>query len=257
MLEFLEVFKYKYLLSELVKRDIKIKYRRSVLGMFWSVLNPLFFIAITYVVFSTIFKSSIKNFPLYAMTGQLIFSFYVESTSMAMSSIIGNGSLIKKVYIPKYVFPLSRVLSSFVNTGFSLIALLIVIVVTRADLYWTYVLIPIPFIFIFIFSMGVSFILASLAVFFRDMIHLYTVFTTMLMYLTAIYYPIEIIPQNLQKYFLLNPVYRFISYFREIILYGRVPSLIETVICLGISIATLIIGIYVFEKKENEFILFV
>ena len=257
MLEFLQILKYKYLLSELVKRDIKIKYRRSILGMFWSVLNPLFFIAITYVVFSTIFKSSIKNFPLYAMTGQLIYSFFVESTTVAMTSIIGNGSLIKKVYIPKYVFPLSRVLSSFVNTGFSLIALLIVIIITRAEIYWTYILIPIPFIFIFIFSVGVSLILSSLAVFFRDIIHLYSVFTTMLAYLTAIYYPITIIPINLQKYFLINPIYRFINYFREIIVYGRVPSVSETLLCFFISLVTLIIGIYVFERKENEFILFV
>ena len=257
MLEFLEVLKYRYLLSELIKRDIKIKYRRSILGMFWSVLNPLFFIAITYVVFSTIFKSSIKNFPLYAMAGQLIYSFFVESTTAAMISIIGNGSLIKKVYIPKYVFPLSKVLSSFVNTGFSLIALLIVIIITRAEIYWTYILIPIPFVFVFIFSVGVSLILSSLAVFFRDIIHLYSVFTTMLAYLTVIYYPITIIPSNLQKYFFINPIYRFIKYFREIILYGRVPNISETLVCFLISIITLILGIYIFQKKENEFILFV
>lgn len=257
MLEFFKIFSYKYLLSELVKRDIKIKYRRSVLGMFWSVLNPLFFIGITYVVFSTIFKSSIKNFPLYAMTGQLIFSFFVESTSMAMTSIIGNGSLIKKVYIPKYIFPISRVLSSFVNTGFSLIALLIVIIITKADIYWTYILMPIPFIFIFIFSLGISLILSSLAVFFRDMIHLYTVFTTMMMYLTAIYYPLEIIPENIRGYFEYNPIYKFIKYFREILLYGQIPSLLDTLTCFSISILTLIIGIYIFQKKENEFILYV
>lgn len=257
MFEFLEIFKYKYLMSELVKRDIKIKYRRSVLGMFWSVLNPLFFIAITFVVFSTIFKSSIKNFPLYAMTGQLIFAFYVESTSMAMTSIIGNGNLIKKVYIPKCVFPVSRVLSSLANTGFSLIALLIVVVVTRAEIYWTYILMPIPFLFVFIFSVGVSLILSSLAVFFRDMLHLYTVFTTMLMYLTAIYYPLEIIPQDIRGYFEFNPIYKFIKYFRMILLEGRVPSIQETLSCLLISIVALLIGIYVFQKKENEFILYV
>lgn len=257
MSEFLQIFKYKYLISELVKRDIKIKYRRSVLGMLWSVLNPLFFIGITYIVFSTLFKSSIKNFPLYAMTGQLLFSFFVESTTMAMTSIIGNGSLIKKVYIPKQVFPVARVLSSFVNTGFSLIAFIIVIFITRADIYWTYLLIPIPFVFIFIFSIGISLILSSLAVFFRDMIHLYGVFTTMLMYLTAIYYPIEIIPEKIRGIIALNPIYQFIRIFRSLVLEGEIPSLENFSFCAGIALVSLLAGIYIFKKRENEFILYV
>jgi ABC-2 type transport system permease protein len=255
--EFFEIFKYKFLIGELVKRDIKIRYRRSVLGMLWSVLNPLCFISITYIVFNTLFKSSIKNFPLYVMAGQLIFSFYTEASNSAMSSIIGNAGLIKKVYIPKEVFPVSRVISSFVNTIFSLIALVIVILVTRADVYWTYVFIPLPFIFIFIFSIGVGMILASIAVFFRDTIYLYGVFITMLSYLSAIFYPVEILPERIKLYFGFNPIFRFIDYFRQVVLYGNVPTLRNTMICLMISVVTLLIGILVFRKKENDFILYI
>ena len=136
--------KFRPLLGELVARDIKIKYRRSVLGVLWTLLNPLFMMIILSVVFSNLFKFDIENFPLYLLSGQIIFNFYSESTSSAMSAITGNAALIKKVYVPKYLFVISRVFSSFINLMASFTALILVMVATRAELHWTVILSFIP-----------------------------------------------------------------------------------------------------------------
>ena len=145
MIEHLQNFKkFQPLLQELVARDIKIKYRRSVLGVLWTLLNPLFMMVVLSVVFSNLFKMDIENFPLYLLSGQLVFNFFSDSTTNSMSAIIGNASLIKKIYVPKYLFVISRVFSSFINLMASFTALLLVMVAMRAELHWTVLLIPIP-----------------------------------------------------------------------------------------------------------------
>ena len=157
-------FKYRALIHELVLRDLKVKYRRSFLGYLWSLLNPLMMMLVMNLVFSHIFRSSIDNFLLYLICGQTLFSFFTESTSMAMHSVIANASLIKKIYIPKFIFPLSRVLSSFVTMSFSLVAILIVMIFTHATFHWTILLTVIPIFFLLVFSCGMSMILSALAV---------------------------------------------------------------------------------------------
>ena len=164
--------KFKPLLGELVARDIKIKYRRSVLGVLWTLLNPLCMMIILSVVFSNLFKFDIENFPLYILSGQVIFNFYSDATSGAMSAIIGSAALIKKVYVPKYLF----VLSSTINLMASFTAMLIVMVATRTELHWTAFLFPIPLILLVLFSLGIGLILSAVTVKFRDIIHLYGVF---------------------------------------------------------------------------------
>ena len=171
----MNIFKYKDLLFELVLRDIKIKYKKSILGVLWSVLNPLLMMIVLTIVFSEIFKSSINNFPLYLITGQVIFNFFSEATNMSMVSILGNGSLIKKVYIPKYIFPLSKTVFGLVNLIFSLIAVIIVFLFTKQSIGIATIFIPISLFYTFLFSFGIGLILASTAVFFRDMLHLYGV----------------------------------------------------------------------------------
>lgn len=254
----LEVFtKYRNLLKELVSRDIKAKYKRSILGIVWSVLNPLLMMLVLTFVFSTIFRFGVKNFPVYLLTGQIIFNFFSDSTSIAMNSIITNSSLIKKVYIPKYIFPLSKVLSSFVNLLFSLIALLAVMIITNTPFSWEMLIFPIPLIYIFIFSLGVGLILSAYVVFFRDILFLYGVVLTAWTYFTPIFYPISIIPENYLSYYKINPLYHYITYFREIMLYNKLPSFEMNVICIFYSVIALLIGIYVFYKRQNEFILYI
>lgn len=252
-----EFIKYKDLLLELVLRDIKIKYKRSILGFAWSILNPLLMMTVMSIVFSTMFKTDIPNFPMYLITGQVIFSFFSEATNMAMVSIIGNGELIKKIYIPKYIFPLSKVIFSFSNMMFSLVAVVIVAIATKLPLRFEMLLFPIPLIYIFIFSLGIGLILASYAVFFRDLLHLYSIVLLVWTYLTPIFYPIRILPKNIKTWISYNPMYIYISYFRDVILNGKIPNLQFNLICIFISLMSLIVGIWVFRKKEDNFIFYI
>ena len=151
--------KYLPLMRELIARDLKVKYRRSVLGYLWSLLNPLLMMAILTMVFSQIFRFNIPNYPLYLICGQTLWTFFNESTNQAMYAVLSNGALLKKVYIPKYIFPISRVLSSFVTMSFSLVAIVIVLLVTRTPLYWSALLFPVPLFFLLLFSMGVGMVL--------------------------------------------------------------------------------------------------
>ena len=177
------------LLRELVVRDIKVRYRHSVLGLVWTVLNPLLMMVVITIVFSTLFKQNIPNFPIYYLSGSLLFSFNSESTTTALNSIISNASLIKKVYIPKYLFPFSNILSGLVNLGFSLIAMFIVMIITGAPFHVTLLLIPIPIFYTFLFSTGVGILLSALTVYFRDIAHFYGVFILAWTYFTPIWYP--------------------------------------------------------------------
>lgn len=247
--------KYLPMLKQFVNRDFKVKYRRSVLGILWSVLNPLGTMLIMTVVFSTVFRQDIENFPVYLMSGQLIFNFFNEASNMAMNSIINNSALIKKVYIPKYLLPVSSVCSSLVNLMTSLIALLIVIIITRTPVTWTLFFIIIPIFYTCIFALGLGMILCVIVTSFRDIQHLYSVLTTAWMYLTPIFYPISILPQEAAIIVKLNPLTQFIEMTRDIIMYHTLPSLrvhLYSIIVCGLVLS---IGLLIFKKKQDQFIL--
>ena len=250
-------WRYKWLLYELVLRDLKIKYRSSVLGYLWSLLNPLMMMTVLTIVFSTLFRFDIPNYPVYLLSGQLIYSFFSEATNMSMSSIINSASLIKKVYIPKYIFPVSRVLSSFVTLLLSLLAMVIVMVVTQVKFTWVILFFPIPLIYILVFSIGMGLLLSVLAVYFRDVIHLYSVLLSAWMYLTPIMYPINMVPDYVKRFIFWNPMYYFVETFRQIVLYGEWPSLEMHLICLGFALLALVTGLFVFYKNQKNFILHV
>lgn len=248
--------KYEPLLRELVVRDLKVKYRRSFLGYLWSLLNPLLMMTVMSFVFSYIFRYDIDNYPLYLICGQTLWSFFNESTNMAMYSVLGNGALIKKVYIPKFIFPMSRVFSSFVTMSFSLGAILIVMLVTRAPLHWQALLFPLPLILLLLFSMGVGLILSALSVYFRDITHLYNVITLAWMYATPVFYPVSGMPPEVVTVLKLNPMYYYLDCFRQLVLYGTIPSAASWGICVGVSVLALAIGLAVFRKLQRNFILY-
>lgn len=249
--------KYKYLLKELVIRDIKVKYRRSFLGIVWSLVNPLMMMIVLNIVFSNLFKIQIENFLIYLLTGQTLFVFLSEATNVAMQSIIGSSSLIKKVYVPKYIFPVSKVLSSFVNLLFSLVAVFIMMIVTKAKFTVAMMLIPLLLVYILFFVLGLGIILAAYTVFFRDLIYLYGILTTAWMYFTPIMYPVSIIPSKYMIIMNLNPMYFYIEYFRQLVLYGKIPSFSLNAVCLSISLCTFIIGLLLFHRNQNKFILYI
>ena len=247
--------KFKPLLGELVARDIKIKYRRSVLGVLWTLLKPLCMMIILSVVFSNLFKFDIENFPLYILSGQVVFNFYSDATSGAMSAIIGSAALIKKVYVPKYLFVLSRVFSSTINLMASFTAMLIVMAATRTEMHWTAFLFPIPLILLVLFSLGIGLILAAVTVKFRDVIHLYGVFVTGLLYLTPVIYPMSILPDWLNKVVMLNPLTNIVMMFRDVMLNNSVFSLSSLLIAAVEAFVSMGIGLYVFYKNQDKFIL--
>jgi ABC-type polysaccharide/polyol phosphate export permease len=247
--------RFKHLLRLLVKRDFISKYRKSILGVLWSLLNPLLTMLVMAMVFSYIFRMQIENFPVYLLSGNIIFSFFSESTNQAMGSVIANEGIIKKIYIPKYIFPVSKVLSSLVNLVFSFLAFILVFIITGAPFRETMLLIPIPIIYTLVFSLGISMLLSSLAVFFRDLSYLYGIFITLLMYLTPLFYPVEILPEGMVSVIGFNPIYHFVNYFRDLTLRGTVPGLWPNMVCLGFSLAALCCGLYVFMSKQDKYIL--
>ena len=233
MTRYIENFKkFQPLLYELVARDVKIKYRKSVLGVLWTLLNPLMMMIILSIVFSNLMKFDVQNYSLYLLCGEILFNFYNEATSGAMTSILGNAPLIKKVYIPKYLFVVSRIASSSINILSSFCALILVMLFTRQELHFTMFLVIIPLVYLIVFSMGVGLILAALTVKFRDIMHLYTVFLTGLMYLTPVIYPMSMLPGWVYKIVSINPLTMIMVIFRNVVIYNTIPSVGEFIVPL-------------------------
>ena len=247
--------RFSHLLRDLISRDLKVKYRRSVLGFVWSVLNPLLMMTVMTLVFSHLFKVGIDNFPVYYLTGVLIFNFVSEATTSSMGAVLGAAPLIKKVYIPKYIFPLEKCLFSFVNMLFSLAAVVIVYIALRVELHWTVILFPLPMLYAFAFALGLGLFLSAFNVMFRDIEHLYGVFVTAWLYLTPVIYPISILPQKMQSAMQLNPMYQYVDYMRNVMIYGQVPSIRNNLICIGYSLLFLVIGVLAFKRQQDKFIL--
>ena len=247
--------KYIPLIKELVSRDLKVKYRRSLLGYLWSLLNPLLMMAVMNMVFSHVIRSDIGNFPLYLICGQTLFGFFSESSSMAMTSVIWNASLIKKIYIPKYIFPISRIFSSFVTMSFSLAAIIIVMLITRSKFYWTIFLVVIPVFFLFLFCCGIGLILSSLSVYFRDITHLWSVVILAWMYATPIFYSINVMPERLQKLMKLNPMYHYINIFRNLVMFGNIPGPNAWIGCICSAMLVFGMGLFIFNRLQKDFIL--
>ena len=219
------------------------------------------------LVFQNFFRVDQPNFAVYYLTGSLIFNFMTEATSSAMSSIIGNAPLIKKVYIPKYIFPLEKVMFAFVNMLFSMIALVIMMGATKIGIIgtpdelhitWTILLFFIPMLYTLVFSLGLGLILAAINVYFRDVGHLYSVWTMAWMYLTPVIYPMKMVEGSwILNVIRLNPMYYFVTYFRDLMMNGTVPGLKTNLLCMGISLLFLVLGLLIFKKKQDRFILFI
>lgn len=251
-------FRYKDLISQLVLRDLKLKYRRSFLGYVWSVLNPLLIMLVMTVVFSTMFNRNIVNFPVYLLCGRSLFDFLTQSTNQAMRSVTGNAALIKKTYVPKYIFTLAKITSCMVDFVLSLGALVIVMIFTGAKFTPYFFLFPLVIIQIYIFCCGLGFFLAQANVFFRDIQYIYKAVTTAWMYVTPIFYPIEMLPDKLQLIIKgLNPLYYYVAQFRDMVYIGQLPG--PRIFWGGwlIAFAALAIGLFTFKRSQDRFILYI
>lgn len=252
------LFAYKDLVKQLVSKDIKLKYRRSFLGYVWSILNPLLMMSVMVIVFSQIFRYEVEHYPVYLIIGQTLFNFMTESTTQAIYSIVGNGPLLKKVYVPKYIFTLSKVTSSLVNLVFSLGAMLIVLIVSKVQFSVYMLFIPVILIELYVFCLGLGMFLAQAVVFFRDITYIYGVFTTVWMYLTPVFYPISILPDNI-KYLVthLNPMYFYIEQFRSVVLSQQLPTADCMIGGYMAAVIALLVGIWSFLKTQDKFILYI
>lgn len=248
------------ILAELVRKDFKLKYRRSVLGIAWSVLNPLLMMIVMSVVFTHFMRGanmSPQEYPLYLILGNITFGLMSTATNDGMWSIINAAPLLKKVKINRIVFPVQKVLFSLVNFGLSLIAVALVMLYSGIPLSLNIVFI-VPFLVYFLlFNIGLALLLSTLAVFFRDVIHLWSVVLTAWTYLTPIFYTMDILPAALQSFMKFNPMYQYIDYIRCIVLHQAAPSLTANAICLAMALVSLALGYLVFRKNEHKFILYI
>ena len=251
-----EFWKYRDLLKLLVSKNIKLKYRRSWLGYVWSILNPLLIMVVMTIVFSTMFKRNIENFPVYLFCGQLLFNYMNQTTHQALHSVTGNAALLKKTYVPKYLFTVARITSGLMDLLFSLGALVIVMIVTRTKVTWYAFLFPFVLLQLYIFCIGLGLFLAQASVFFKDTEFIYNAVTTAWMYLSAVFYPVESLSKELAWGIQhLNPMYFYIGQFRALVYAGTMPE--PYLIISGIIAAalTLLLGIWSFLKTKDEFIL--
>lgn len=246
-----------FTLTSLISKDFKLKYRRSVLGILWSVLNPLLMMCVLSAVFSAFFKFDIENYPLYLILGNTIFALMTDSTTNAMTSIIDSSSLIKKIRIEKLIFPIEKVLFNLLNFCFSTIAIAVVMAFFRVTPTANLLLLPLLLVYVALFSAGLSMLLSALAVFLRDVCHLWTVVTMAWTYATPLFYPASILPSWMLTLEQFNPMYHYVTYFRSIALWGQTPSLVENLVCLGFAVITFIVGLIVFRKLQSKFILYV
>ena len=247
--------KYNFLIRQLVSRDFKTKYKRSVLGMLWSFLNPLLTMSIQYVVFSTLFKSSIDNFVIYLLSGIVCFNFFNEATNMCLMSIVGNSTLINKVYVPKYIYPFSRTLSSGINLLLSLVPLFIMLLITGTWPTKAFLLLPFVLLMLFMLSYGVGLILATMMVFFRDTQFLWGICSMLLMYLTPVFYPETIIPSQFLTVYKLNPLYHVLRFIRSILIDGVSLEPKAYLYCILLCGIPFLLGLLIFRKNQDKFVL--
>ena len=249
--------KHQFLFEELVKRDFQQKYKRTVLGIFWSLLSPLLSMLVMMLIFGYVFGRKIPHFTVYLLIGNLMYHYYKESTSGSMNALLSNANIFTKVNVPKYLFLLSKNVSSLINFGLTLGILLVFILCDHIAITWQYVLLLFPLVCFVLFNLGVGMILSAWNVFYRDINYLYNVFCMLVMYGSAIFYQITIVPASYRIIFYFNPVWIYINYFRMIILYGRIPTLRYHGLCLFYAVFFLAIGAWIYKKYNHKFLYYV
>lgn len=248
--------RYAFLIRQLVSRDFKTKYKRSALGMAWSFLNPLLTMSVQYIVFSTLFKSDVPNYPVYLLSGIVFFNFFSEAVSMGMTSITGNASLIKKVYMPKYIYPASRILSSLVNFALAILPLFLVMLFTGTPFRPSLLLLVFDILCLLGFVMGMGLLLTTAMTFFQDTQFLWGVVSMMWMYLTPLFYPESIIPARFLTMYHMNPMYQYITFARICIIDGVSPEPMAYLWCIVSSLVVLALGIVTFKRHQDKFVLY-
>lgn len=249
--------KYQFLFEELVKRDFKSKYKQTVLGIFWSILSPLLMLSVMAVIFGNFFGRSIEHYVIYLFSGQVIFNYFTEATNEGMLALVSNSSIFTKINVPKYLFLFSKNVSALINFGIILVIYLCFIAADGVIFTFNFLLLIYPIICLVFINLGMGLILSALYIFFRDIQYLYSLFTRVIMYGSAIFYSIDILPQHLQALFYCNPIFVCITYFRSIVLHNTVPDLWLHLLLTGYAIVLFGIGCWVYKKYNYKFLYYV
>ena len=250
--------RYKYLLFELVKKNIKLKYRRSYLGILWTLVEPLLTMIVLTLVFGTLFGKDDRTYPVYILCGRLLYSFFSSASKAGLKAVSGNAAMIKKVYVPKYIYVVAAIISNFVTFVISLVVLVGVAAVLRVEPTWHIVEGLIPLVILFVMTLGIGLILATLNVFFRDIEYIWSVLTMLIMYASAIFYTTErVINTGNGWVFNVNPIYMCIANFRNAVLYGTAMNVDYCIHSAIFAVLSVIIGSLLFYKEQDKFILYV
>jgi ABC-2 type transport system permease protein len=248
------VLKYRYLIVQLVRRDILTRYKRSSLGVAWTMLNPLGTMLILTIVFSKAFGGSQEGYAAYVLSGLIAWNFFAQSTNAATLHLVWGGSLLKKIYIPRTSFAVSATGTGLINLLISLIPLLLVMLIIKVPIRWTIILLPIPILFLAMFALGIGLLISTMAIFYADIAEMYQIFLTAWMYLSPVIWSPEILPEAYRLWITkLNPMYYLIELFRTPIIYGQVPDINLLLISAGIATFTLFAGWMFFTSKSDEF----
>ena len=248
---------YQFLFEELVKRDFKKRYNRTVLGIVWSVLSPLLMLSVMAVIFGNFFGRSIEHYVIYLFSGQIIFNYFTEATNEGMLALVSNSSIFTKINVPKYLFLFSKNVSAIINFLIILFIYFSFVLLEGISLTWEFVLLIYPIVCLIIINVGIGLILSALYIFFRDIQYLYRIFTQVVMYGSAIFYSIDILPQHLQMLFYCNPIFVCITYFRSIVLHNTVPDLWLHLLLVGYALVLFSIGCWVYKKYNYKFLYYV
>lgn len=249
----LDVYRYRDLVRALVARELKVRYRRSAIGFVWTMLQPLLTMLVLQMVFSSVFRGfAITNYPVYALAGVLFWNFFSQSIISSMNSLRGNAQLLQKLPVPKAVFPLANVISGVVNLTFAMVPLLLILLWTGHPLTPALLFLPVAILLAALFTLGAGLLLSPLAVFFSDVVELIGVVLSLLMYLTPVFYPKEIVPEALRWVVRFNPVRSILEVFRDPIYQGEIPPLSHLAVSVAIALLALALGSWVFRKSSDR-----
>ncbi len=246
--------RHRFLFEELVKRDFKKKYKRTVLGMGWSILSPLLTLLVMKLVFTRFFGRDMEHYTTYLFCGNLIFSYFSDSANQGMSSLMNNAGIFTKVNVPKYLFLLARNIQTLINFGLTLALFFLFCVVDGIVFTWKFLFLLYPLAMLLLFNIGIGLILSALYVFFRDIQYLWSVFTMLLMYMSAIFYTIDGYSQSVQNLFLLNPIYLFIRYFRKIVIEATIPTMWFHLLLFADVAVAIGLGAWMYKKYNTRFL---
>jgi ABC-type polysaccharide/polyol phosphate export permease len=254
---FRDIYRYRELIWALAQKELRVRYKRSILGFLWALLNPALMMLVLTLVFGTIMRFSIDHYAVFLLSMLLPWTFFSQSLAYSVESIVGNGELLKKVKVARLVFPVASVISNIINFLLSLLPLMLLIVLMRFPLHWTWFYLPVPMLGLFLFTLGASFFFATINVFYRDVSHIVQILLSAWFYFSPIIYSLDFVPAKYHWIFRLNPLLYVLNGFRLSIYYGIMPSLQSIVLSLACGLASLAVGFAIFRRYQNAFVYYV